>query len=161
MSKRFFALTIFLRAFFLWPTMSVAQEVNATLTGTVTDATGAVVQGATVLIHNNETNADFRTVTTDASGSFTVTNLPAAGYTVTIKSPGFRSYIANDVVLHVAEKRTVDAQLQPGQVTENVTVTETSTPVQTSTASQSGTITGTQVRELEFNNRNFEQLVTL
>ncbi|MBV9085395.1 MAG: TonB-dependent receptor plug domain-containing protein, partial [Acidobacteriaceae bacterium] len=52
-------------------------------------------------------------------------------------------------------------QLQPGQVTENVTVNETTTPVQTSSAAQAGTITGTQVRELELNNRNFEQLVTL
>ena len=161
MSTRFFALTVLFLSIFLCPAVSVAQEVNATLTGTVTDATGAVVQGATVVVHNNETNTDFRTVTTDSSGNFTVTNLPAAGYTITIKSPGFRSYTANNVVLHVAEKRTVDAQLQPGAVTENVTVTETTTPVQTSTAAQAGTITGTQVRELELNNRNFEQLVTL
>ncbi len=161
MSKRFSALAVLLLAFFLWTTMSVAQEVNATLTGTVTDATGALVQGATVLIHNNDTNTDLRTVTTDSRGNFTVTNLPAGGYTVTIKSSGFRTYTASNVILHVAEKRTVDTQLQPGQVTENVTVTETTTPVQTSTAAQSGTITGTQVRELELNNRNFEQLVTL
>jgi hypothetical protein len=161
MSKRVFALTVFFLAIFLSLRVSVAQEVNATLTGTVTDATGAVVQGATVVVHNNETNTEVRTVSTDASGSFTITNLPAAGYTITVKSPGFRSYIANNVVLHVAEKRTIDAQLRPGEVTENVTVTESTNPVQTSTAAQAGTITGTQVRELELNNRNFEQLVTL
>ena len=65
------------------------------------------------------------------------------------------------MVLHVAEKRNLPVQLQPGQITETVNVTETTVPVQTSTAAQMGTITGTQVRELELNNRNFEQLVTL
>jgi hypothetical protein len=61
----------------------------------------------------------------------------------------------------VAEKRNLPVQLQTGQITETVNVTETTVPVQTSTAAQMGTITGTQVRELELNNRNFEQLVTL
>jgi hypothetical protein len=161
MSKRFFALTVFLLTFFVWPTMSVAQELNATLTGTVTDPSGAVVPGATVLIHNNETNTDIRTVTTDASGNYTVTNLPAGAYTVSVKAGGFRSFTANNVTLHVAEKRTLNAQLEAGQVTETVTVQETATPIETSTAAQAGTITGTQVRELELNNRNFEQLVLL
>jgi hypothetical protein len=65
------------------------------------------------------------------------------------------------VTLHVAEKRTLNARLEAGEVTETVTVQETATPIQTSTAAQAGTITGTQVRELELNNRNFEQLVLL
>ena len=140
---------------------STGQEIYATLTGAVTDASGAVIAGATVVVHNNETNTDVRTVTSNASGNYTVTNLPAGSYSVSIKSAGFKTYTANSVTLHVAEKRTLSAQLQPGQVTENITVTESTTPVQTSTAAQMSTITGTQVRELELNNRNFEQLVTL
>ncbi len=123
--------------------------------------TGGVIPGATVAVHNNETNTDFRTVTTDGSGNFTVTNLPAGTYTVTVKNAGFRTYTASNVVVNVAQKRTLDVQLQPGQVTETVNVTETTTPVQTTSAAQTGTITGTQVRELELNNRNFQQLVTL
>lgn len=160
MTKHFLALAILACAFFALR-MGVAQEVNATLSGTVTDPTGAVVPAASITIHNNDTNTDVRTLTTDSSGNFAATNLPAGTYTVTIKSTGFRTYSSSNVVLHVAEKRTIQAQLQPGEVTENITVTETTTPVQTSTAAQSGTITGTQVRELELNNRNFEQLVTL
>ncbi|MGH9583540.1 MAG: carboxypeptidase regulatory-like domain-containing protein, partial [Bryobacteraceae bacterium] len=140
---------------------AVAQEINATLSGNVTDATGAVVQGATVLVHNNDTNIDLRTLKTDASGNYTATNLPPGDYSVTVTNPGFRTYTANNVILHVAEKRAVNAQLQPGAVTETVTVQETTTPVQTQSAAQSTTITGTQVRELQLNNRNFEQLVTL
>ncbi len=141
--------------------LAIAQEIYGTLVGSVTDATGAVVPGASVLVHSNDTNTDVRTVTADGSGNFTVTNLPAGTYTVTVKNAGFRSYSASNVIIHVAEKRTLDVQLQPGQVTETVNVTETAVPVQTTSAAQAATITGTQVRELQLNNRNFEQLVTL
>lgn len=145
----------------LGTSLTLAQEIYGTLVGSVTDATGAVVPGASVIIHNNDTNTDVRTVTADGSGNFTVTNLPAGTYTVTVKNAGFRTYSASDVIIHVAEKRTLDVQLQPGQVTETVNVTETAVPVQTTSAAQASTITGTQVRELQLNNRNFEQLVTL
>jgi hypothetical protein len=121
-----------------------AQEVYATLTGSVSDSTGAVVPGASVLVHSNDTNTDSRTVTTDTSGNYTITNLPAGNYTVTVKSSGFKAFTAGNVVLHVAEKRSLPVQLQPGQITETVNVTETTVPVQTSTAAQMGTITGTQ-----------------
>ncbi len=161
MRTRIFKLAALVLFALLAAGLSVAQEVNATLIGTVTDPTGAVIPNASVTVHNNETNSDVRTVTTDGSGNFTVTNLPAGTYTVTVKSTGFRAYTANNVVLNVAQKRPLNVQLQPGQVTENITVTETTTPVQTTTAAQMGTLTGTQVRELQLNNRNFEQLVTL
>ncbi len=161
MKSRLSAVAVLFLALSVCGMVSLAQEIYATLTGTVADATGAVVPGASVTIHNNDTNTDLRTVATDSSGNFSVTNLPAGTYSVTVKNAGFRTFTAQNVVLHVAEKRNLDAQLQPGQVNETVTVTETATPVQTSTAAQAGTITGTQVRELELNNRNFEQLVTL
>ena len=80
---------------------------------------------------------------------------------MTVKATGFRTSTAGNVVLNVAQKRSLDVQLQPGQVTETITVNETTTPVQTTSAAQIGTVTGTQVRELELNNRNFEQLLTL
>ncbi|MGH9351154.1 MAG: carboxypeptidase regulatory-like domain-containing protein, partial [Terriglobia bacterium] len=142
-------------------TTSVAQEVTASLTGVVTDSTGASVPGATVVIHNIATNTDVRTVSTDNSGAYTATLLPYGTYTVTIRKSGFKNYIANDLILHVGDHRSLNAQLQAGGVTQSVTVTSSSTPVQTASAAQSTTITGTQVRELELNNRNFEQLVTL
>jgi len=161
MTKRWLAIPACLLVLFLLRGTGVAQEVAATLTGTVTDASGGVIPGATVLIHNNETNTDVRTVVTDNSGSYTVTNLPAGNYTVSVKKTGFRTYTGQNVILHVAEHRTLNEQLQAGAVSETVTVQETSTPVQTSTAAQSTTITGTQIRELQLNNRNFEQLTTL
>ncbi|HZR57908.1 MAG TPA: TonB-dependent receptor [Terriglobales bacterium] len=138
-----------------------AQELAATLTGTVSDPSGAVIAGATIAVHSNDTNTDVRTVTTSSSGSFNITNIPAGRYTVTVKNTGFQSYVAKDVVLNVAEKHTLDVQLKAGQVTETVEVAAENTPIQTTTAEESGTVTGEQVRELALNNRNFEQLVLL
>src|SRR5579864_5120247 len=140
---------------------SFSQELAATLTGTVTDASGAVVPGATVVVHNNETGADVRSVTTGGSGSFNITNLAAGRYTVTVNNAGFQTYVAKDVILNVAEKHTLDVQLKAGQVSERIEVTAENTPIQTTTAEQSGTVTGDQVRELALSNRNFEQLVLL
>lgn len=155
----FFA--VLLSAFALFSFTAIAQELAATVTGTVTDPSGAVVPAATIIIHSNATNTDVRTVTTDASGNYSVTNLQPGDYTITVKQSGFSTYTATNVVLLVAQKHTLDVQLQTGQVSQTITVQETATPVQTTTAEQSGTVTGTQVRELALNNRNFEQLVLL
>jgi hypothetical protein len=139
----------------------LAQELAATLTGTVSDPSGALVAGATIVVYSNETGTDVRTVTTTSSGNFNITNIPAGRYKVTIKGGGFQTYVANDVTLNVAEKHTLNVQLKTGEVNTSVEVTAENTPIQTTTAEESGTVTGDQVRELALNNRNFEQLVLL
>lgn len=139
----------------------MGQELAATLTGTVSDPSGAVVSGATIVVHNNETGADVRVVNTTSAGNFNITNLSAGQYTVTVKSGGFQTYIARDVTLNVAEKHTLDVRLQAGSVNTTVEVAAENTAIQTTTAEESGTVTGEQVRELALSNRNFEQLVLL
>jgi hypothetical protein len=138
-----------------------AQKITATLTGTVTDPSGAVVPNATVVVHDQLTNTDVRTVQTNLTGEYTATLLPVGDYTITVKASGFKDSVARDVSLHVGELRTLDVRVEPGTVTQTVMVEASAAPIQTSTPEQSGTITGTQVTELELNNRNFEQLVTL
>jgi Carboxypeptidase regulatory-like domain len=140
---------------------AAGQELAATLTGTVTDPTGAVVEGATVVVHSQETGADVRSVSTTNTGSFNITNIPAGHYTVTVNTAGFATFVARDVTLYTAEKHTLDVQLKAGSVSERVEVTAENTSIQTTTAEESGTVTGEQVRELALNNRNFEQLVLL
>ena len=147
--------------FLILSAVGLAQELAATLTGTVTDPSGALVAGATVVVHSNETGVDVRSVTTTNTGSFNITNLPAGRYTVTVKDAGFQTFVANEVVLNVAEKHTLDVQLKTGKTTETVEVLAENTPIQTTTAEESGTVTGEQVRELALNNRNFEQLILL
>ncbi len=138
-----------------------AQELAGTISGTVTDTTGAVIPNATVTITQEGVNGASRTVQTDSRGTYTVTNLPAGNYTVKISATGFEAYEGQNVTLFVAQKRTEDAQLHPGQVTQTVTIQENTETVDTSSSAVEGTISGTQVRELQLNNRNFEQLVTL
>jgi hypothetical protein len=139
----------------------LAQQLTATLTGNVTDPSGAVVPNAKIVVHSEETGADVRSVTASSSGDFNITNIPAGRYTVTIKSEGFQTFVAGGVILNVAEKHTLDVQLKAGQVSQTIEVTAENTPIQTTTAEESGTVTGDQVRELALNNRNFEQLVLL
>jgi len=141
--------------------IATAQELAATLTGTVTDPSGAVVPGAAVVAHNEETNTDVGPIVTSSTGNFNIPHLPAGRYTVNVSASGFQTFIAKDVILNVAEKHTLDVQLKAGQVSERVEVTAENTPIQTTTAEESGTVTGDQVRELALNNRNFEQLVLL
>jgi outer membrane receptor protein involved in Fe transport len=140
---------------------ALGQELAATLTGTVTDSSGAVVPGASVVVHSQETGADVRTVATTGSGNFNITNLPAGRYTVTVRNSGFETFVANEVVLNVAEKHALDVQLKTGKASETVEVTAENVQIQTTTAEESGTVTGEQVRDLALNNRNFEQLVLL
>jgi Carboxypeptidase regulatory-like domain/TonB-dependent Receptor Plug Domain len=161
MSKRATRAAAMAALLLLFAAPALSQNITATISGTVTDASGAVIPNATVIVHSVDTNSDVRTVLSDSTGIYTVPLLPFGRYTVTIKAQGFKDYVTENVILHVGDHSTLDAQLQTGQVTQEVTVSASATPVQTSSAAQSGTITGTQIRELELNNRNFEQLVTL
>jgi hypothetical protein len=157
--KLFVAVATFL--FLSFPIIAKGQELAATLTGRAIDPSGAAITGATVVITQNGVNGASRTVQTDAHGSYTVTNLAAGNYTVTVTAPGFQTYTAKDVTLNVAQTRSVDTQLTVGGGSQTVTVQENNVSIDTETSALAGTISGTQVRELQLNNRNFEQLVTL
>ncbi|MGC9197754.1 MAG: carboxypeptidase regulatory-like domain-containing protein [Acidobacteriaceae bacterium] len=139
----------------------VGQELQGTINGTITDSTGAVVPNAQITITQQEGNIAPRTYKADQQGFYTATNLPAGDYTVTISSPGFARYRATHVVLFVSQTRTVNAKLPVGKVQQTVDVRQNAEAVDTTTSALEGTISGTQVRELQLNNRNFEQLVAL
>jgi Carboxypeptidase regulatory-like domain/TonB-dependent Receptor Plug Domain len=144
-----------------YPATMRAQELQGTINGTVTDSSGALIPGATVTITPNGVNGSIRTIKTDAHGSYTVTNLAAGNYTITVTATGFEAYAASNVTLNVAQTISVDAKLSPGALSQTVTVQGNAVHVDTTTSAQAGTISGTQVRELQLNNRNFEQLLTL
>jgi hypothetical protein len=142
-------------------TLLKGQELAATMVGTVTDPSGAAIPGATVTITQNGVNGSPRVVQSNPQGGFTATNLAAGNYTVTVSASGFQTYSAQNVVLNVAQTRTVDAKLNVGAGTQTITVQQNAVSIDTETSALAGTISGTQVRELQLNNRNFEQLVTL
>src|SRR5688572_28208019 len=139
---------------------ALAQRSTATLRGTVTDATGAILPGVTVTATNAETGL-VRTSTTNESGIFFIPDLPVGRYSVSAELAAFKVASRTGVMLRVADEFSLDFILQPGDVKEVVTVEATSTPVKIVCGDVSGVITGEQVRELPLNGRNFLQLATL
>jgi hypothetical protein len=113
------------------------------------------------MVAQNGVNAGARAVETDGSGNYVVTNLTAGTYSVTITAAGFETFKGKNIILNVAEKHTFNAQLKPGSTSTTITVDDNPVQVDTETSGQAGTISGLQVRELEINSRNFNQLVTL
>lgn len=143
------------------PVISGAQELAATLSGTVTDPSGALVPNATVTISENGVNGAARVVQTDANGRYLAPNLPAGTYTVTVTASGFETYLGKGIVLNVAEKHAFNVELKAGSVTTTITVEDNPVSVETESSAQAGTLDGVQIRELELAGRNFQQLVTL
>jgi len=157
-----FCLFLLMTLLLAWaPTAARGQELEGTFTGTVTDSTGAVIPHATITITLNGMGGSSRVVETDGQGSFTATNLPAGTYTIDIKAANFEAYSDKNVVLNVAQKRAVNAQLKAGAESQTVVVQDNAVGIETESSAQAGTISGTQLRELELVNRNFQQLVTL
>ncbi len=143
------------------PLAARGQELSATLSGSVTDSSGAVIPHAAITIALNGVNGTARLVESDSGGNYSAPNLTAGTYSITVIATGFETYKGKDIVLNVAEKHTVNVQLKAGAVSTTVTVQDNPVSVDTESSAQAGTISGNQVRELELSNRNFEQLVTL
>lgn len=135
------------------------EETAATITGQVTDSTGAVVVGATVTVTDVATGNQ-RTVQTNEDGHFVVTPLSPGTYTLSAEQPNFKKYIETSVVLNAKDRRVLNVALEPGNVSEVVTVTSEQNVVQDSPTQQS-LISGTQVLEIPLQNRDFTKLLEL
>lgn len=139
----------------------LAQAVTGSITGTITDATGASVKGATVTLTNADRGQVVRTLTTNEDGFYTAAALPLGSYTVKIEAPGFRTEAVAHLVLHVNDILTVNKKLSVGSSVQQITVDANALQLNLQNASSATLISGTQMRELSLNNRNYEQLVAL
>ncbi|HJY33881.1 MAG TPA: carboxypeptidase regulatory-like domain-containing protein, partial [Vicinamibacterales bacterium] len=142
------------------PFTAAAQRTTASVRGTVTDASKALVPGATVTVTNQD-NGLVRTAVSDSDGGYTVTELPNGRYTIAVTLQGFKTATRTDIALNVADDRKIDFELAPGNLTEDVRVQADAAPVKTVGGDVSGVINGQLVRELPLNGRNFLQLATL
>lgn len=100
----------------------MAQVTTGTISGTVSDSTGAVIPGANVAIRNIDTGIS-RTVSTDAAGRYTAPQLGLGNYEVTAEAPGFQSVVRSGITLTVGREATVNFTLQVRAVAERITVT--------------------------------------
>jgi hypothetical protein len=137
------------------------QAVSATLVGTVTDNTGAIVTKATVTITESATGI-VHVDTTNESGNYTFPNLTPGSYNVTITGQGFKKEIRNGVDVAVNTTTRVDITLQPGSVTETVTVTGAPPIMETDRADVSTNIEAQTLNSMPVMvNQNFQSLLTL
>src|SRR5580692_3390374 len=137
-----------------------AQD-TATLTGTVRDNTNAVIPGVVVSVKNIATGT-IHQFTTNSAGEYVGAALPPGHYDLQVTVNGFRTYLAKDVTLRVAQNARIDVTMQVGSLHEEVTVHgEGLAQVNTQSSELGGTITGKELRQLQLNGRNFTQLITL
>ncbi len=155
--RHFVSLLVFLLSAHL---LLAGQQHPASVSGTVTDQTGAVVTGASVTVTSGPSVK--LTATSDAQGTYKVTDLPPGTYDITVTAPGFKPFHTENLTLTTAQDLALDVSLEPGATSTNVTVEEhTVSQVETETAEVSGTITQKEIVTLGLNGRNFTQLITL
>jgi hypothetical protein len=130
---------------------AVAQSTYGTLTGTVSDSTGAVVPGATVRVVNEATAAE-RATTADANGDYRVINLDAGNYTVTVTAANFGIFKDEHVVLPARETIRADVHLPLKSVSQETTVTANEDVVPQE-LTLSNTLSGTEINSLPLNFR--------
>lgn len=132
------------------------EESSATITGQVTDSTGAAIANASVVVTNTATNQQ-RTAQSNDEGLFTVFPLTPGSYTVSVEQAGFKRTLIN-TTLNARDRRPIDVVLEIGEATAVVEVTDEPPLLQDSATGQT-LVSGNQVTELPLNNRNFIRLL--
>src|SRR5437879_1714388 len=137
-----------------------AQKSTGTISGVVSDPTGAVVPQATVIITNVETGLT-RTVTSNEMGEYVAPDVPNGKYQITVKQAAFKEAVISGVEVHVASTALVNVQLQLGNTSEQVTVEANVIQVQMDSAQLGEVVLAGQVQDLPLNGRNFVALTQL
>jgi hypothetical protein len=143
-----------------WAGPVLAQTIRGSVTGTVTDSTGAAVPGVTVTVTNTATGLSDSAVT-NHEGSYTFPLLSPGSYDLVVEQSGFKKYRRGGIVVQIAQTTRVDIPLQVGDVAEAVEVIGESPLVRSTTAELGYVVEMKQIQALPLNGRLFEQLVTL
>ena len=142
------------------PAAALAQQETATISGTITDATGAVVPNAVVIVTNVQTGISVRTEATEA-GTYVVPSLRPGDYSIAVESKGFQKTVRTGVTLQVAQVARIDVTLQTGALTESVEVVAATPLLDTLTSSRGSVIDQKKIVELPLNGRDYHQLALL
>jgi Carboxypeptidase regulatory-like domain/TonB-dependent Receptor Plug Domain/TonB dependent receptor len=144
----------------LLTSVSFAQVAGATLSGTVTDPSGAAIAAAQVSITHKATGVS-RSVITDSAGLYSAPNLLPGVYDVTVMSPGFSTAKQSDITLTVGAQQILNVPLRLGESSQTVQVEALAPAVQLGSSTISTEIESTTVRELPLNGRDWASLATL
>jgi hypothetical protein len=155
-----FAIFVALVGSTLVPVQTDAQVAGATLSGTITDSSGAIIPGAQATITNVATGVS-RVVTTTTDGFYTAPNLLPGSYDITISASGFSTEVRTGITLTVGAEQVLNVTMKVGQATEKVEVTGAAPTVQLATSTLSNEVNATTVRELPLNGRDWTSLAAL
>ncbi len=136
------------------------QVDRATLSGVLTDPSGAQVSSATVTVESSATGFR-RESTSSASGAYQLPGLPVGNYTVTVAREGFRTARIDNVTLTVGQTRTLDVQLSVGAVNSSIEVAAQATPLDQTNAEIGTVIAEQQIRNIPLNGRHWASLMQL
>jgi hypothetical protein len=144
-----------LAAMFVFASVPAFAQGSSTssISGTVIDASGAAVPGASIEAKNAATGTVF-TAVSSGQGSFQIPAVPTGNYTVTIKLDGFKTVILNGVTVTVGQPASVTAKLEVGGLTDTVTVEGAASVVQTQQTAVTSTINTKQIMSLPLTSRN-------
>jgi hypothetical protein len=131
----------------LIPVCAFSQAGNGTITGTITDPTGASIAGAAIEVKNADTGVVTPTVST-ATGAYTASNLPPAGYSVAVTAPGFKKFTRTGLNLSAAQVLGIDVTLEVGANTDSVTVSAEASLLKTESGDVVQNITVEQLQDL-------------
>src|SRR5690606_33954786 len=157
---RFFAVIIGIVVLSVSTVPLYAQYTTASLGGTVTDETGAVLPGAQVTVSNVDTAFTENTLTDDR-GNYLFPRLPVGQYQLTVEMPGFRSYVQSGITLAVNQAATQNVTLQVGEIGEQVTVQASAELLETRTASGGQLVDERRIVDLPLEGRRPERLIYL
>src|SRR5436853_1565122 len=129
----------------LIPVAGFSQAANGRITGTVSDASGAVIPGVMVEVTNSETGVVFSTLSTE-TGNYSAPNLPPGPYSITASLPGFKKYSRTGVNLAAAQIINIDIPLEVGATGETVEVSAEATLLTTETGDVSHNFTADQLK---------------
>ena len=134
-----------------------AQQITGSIRGTVSDPTGAVVQGATVTAKQVETGLA-RTATSDRSGNYLLVELPVGHYSLEVAAKGFQKYLQEGISLNVNDTATIPGRLVVGAETEQIQVMSDAQLIQSTTSTLGITVEERELLDLPLDGRNFSQL---
>ncbi|MFN7931306.1 MAG: carboxypeptidase-like regulatory domain-containing protein [Blastocatellia bacterium] len=157
--KRSLHLTLALAlALLLLPAVHLAAQTGGEITGLVTDASGAALAGATVIVTNKATGAA-RRITTNNDGLYAFPALLPGQYDLKIEQQGFKTAVRDNITLEIQQAIRLDVQMEVGQLGETVTVTATGTLLNAENTTVGTVIENKRIVDLPLNGRNFLQLV--
>ena len=145
-------------ALFLPP--RAAAQTSSSLSGVITDPSGATVAAARITVRNVNTGID-RTTTTDSAGRYQVFSLPVGDYEIVADKQGFAESTRTGVHLVVGQDAAADIALRVGEIQEKITIDADAAAVNLTTADISGLVAEEQVKDLPLNGRSFDLLLTL